>query len=226
MVKNDDFLETVVSSIRYAFSNMGSLLIGGIVLTLSLLIIGLPFFLGYMTRCIREIIRGNGVLPDWDGIGDIFVNGIRMTIIFLIYAAIYGLLAMVPAIPVLAFQYLGIGYLAWISTAIMILTLVILSSVFGVVFFASWVIFANTGSIKVAVAPHEIVALISKNPLGYLIAIIASASMVVLGGLSMALFVTIPWAVFIICSAISYIFAKYYQNTMNRTEYNGPQTGL
>ncbi len=46
MARKDDLPEMIVSAARYAFSNMTALLIGGIVIALSFLIIGLPFFLG------------------------------------------------------------------------------------------------------------------------------------------------------------------------------------
>jgi hypothetical protein len=213
MLKNDDFIDTVVFSLKYAFSNMGSLLIGGIVLTLSLLLLGLPFFLGYITKCIREILRGNGVLPEWDNIGEIFIDGIKMTAVFIVYAILFVLISIIPAVPAIAFQVMKVGYLSVISLAILSLTLAIVSMVFGVIFFLSWMIYAMTGSIKSAITPKNIIDIISKNPHGFVIVMLATVVMVVLGGISMSLFITIPWAIFTVSTSITFIYSKFYQNT-------------
>lgn len=214
MVRNDDLLDTILSAARYASSNMTSLLVGGIVIALSFLVIGLPFFLGYITRCMREIVRGNGVMPEWDDIGQMFVDGLKMTVVFFTYVFIYGILAIVPAIPVVIFYYMNAVLLLYLSIVVLALTMAIIASVFGVVFFASWAIYANTGSMRKAINVRKVIEFVSFNPSGYLIAIVASAAIAALGVIAMALFVTIPWAVFVVCAAMTFVYAKFYQNTL------------
>lgn len=214
MVKNDDFLETFLDSLTYAFSNMSALLVGGVVFFLSLLIIGLPFFLGYITRCMREIIAGNGVLPEWDNVTDMFRDGIRMAMVFVAYALVFAIIIVLPAIPVFVFEYMDMRYMVLLSTAALLLTMAIVLSVFSVVFFASWVLFASYGSVRIALSPRRVRQLISMNPMGYLVSLLASVAVMAVGSVSAILFVIIPWVAFAACAAITFIYAKYYQNTM------------
>jgi hypothetical protein len=214
MVKNDDFLETFLDSLKYAFSNMSALLVGGIVFFLSLIVIGLPFFLGYITRCMRQIMAGDGVLPEWENVTGMFRDGIRMVIVFLAYAAMFAVVIALPAIPVLVFSYLNMRYMVLLSTAALILTMAVMLSVFAIVFFASWVLYASYGSVRIALSPRRIKQLISLNPVGYMIALLASVAVMAVGSISALLLVIIPWVAFAACAAITFIYAKYYQNTM------------
>lgn len=220
MYKKGDFIYTIISSLRYAFSNMGSLLIGGIAITLSLLLIGLPFILGYITRCMREIIRGNGVLPDWDEVMSMFIDGLRMSVIFFVYAAIYVAIVIIPLMTVIIFQYLELGFLALASTTVLLFIMTSLACILGIVFFASWVLYAITGSVRSSVNYRFIMELILINPKGYLIAVLASAIVVVAGAVPMALFITIPWVAFAIIAAVTFNYSMFYQSTMNiRADY-------
>ena len=222
MVKNDDFLETFLNSLRYAFSNMSSLLVGGIVFFLAMFLIGMPFFLGYITRCMREVIDGNGVLPEWDNIIDMFRDGLRMVAVFLAYALAYLAIITLPAIPILIFQQLDMPYMVLLSTAVLILTMAVVASVFCVVFFASWILYATCGSIHTALKPSKIRELISMNPGGYLIALVASVSIMAIGSISALLVLVIPWVAFLALVAITFIYSKYYQVTMKMA---GPGKG-
>jgi hypothetical protein len=214
MVRNDDLLDTILFAARYVSSNMTAVLVGGIVIALSFLVIGLPFFLGYITRCMKEIVQGNGVMPQWDDIGQMFVDGVRMTMVFFAYVIIYCIIGLVPAVPVIVFYLTNAVLLLSISLVIMALTLALVASVFGVVFFASWAIYANTGSVRKAINVRRVIEFVSFNPSGYLVSIVASAAIAALGVISMSLFVTIPWAVFVMCAAVTFVYAKFYQNTL------------
>ena len=214
MIKNDDLLETFLNSLKYAFSNMSALLVGGIVFFLSLILIGLPFFLGYITRCMRMIIAGDGVLPEWENVTGMFRDGIRMVMVFLAYAVVFLVIIAIPAIPVVVFNYLDMQFMVLLSTAALIGMTIIMLSIFAVVFFASWVLFASYGSIRIALNPARVRHLISLNPVGYMIALLASVAIMAVGSASMLLLVSIPWVAFAACAAITFIYAKYYQNTM------------
>ena len=219
MGRNDDLLNMVLSAARYAFSNLGSLLIGGIVIALSFLVIGLPFFLGYITRCMKEIVKGNGVMPEWDDIGLMFVDGIRMTGVFLVYVLIYVFIILVPVVPVIVFNLANVPILAVISTAVLVATAAIVAFLLAIAFFGSWIIYANTGSVRKAITVRKIFEFVSSDPHRYVEAMLASGAVALAGALSMALFVTIPWALFVICAAMTYIYAKFYQDTMKTTSH-------
>jgi hypothetical protein len=219
MARNDDLLNMVLSAARYAFSNLTSLLIGGIVIALSFLIIGLPFFLGYITRCMKEIVKGNGVMPEWDEIGLMFVDGIRMTGVFFVYAVIFLVIIAVPAVPVIIFNLLKVPTLAVISTAILTLTAAIVASLLAIAFFGSWIIYANTGSVRKAITVSKIIEFVLSDPYRYIYALVATGAVALAGGITMTLFVTIPWALFVICAAMTYIYSKFYQDTMKLTPH-------
>jgi len=213
MARNYDLLETILMAGKYALSNLASLLVGGIVVALSFLVIGLPFFLGYVTRCMREIVRGNGVLPEWDEIGQMFVDGLRMTLVFIGYAVLYVLIVLIPGIPVIVFSYTNMTFLLLVSTIVLVITMAIVAAIFAVVFFASWVLYASTGSVRKAVNIRKVIGFIMYNPEGFLVAIASSAAIAAIGVVAMALFVTIPWALFTMSVAVTFIYAKFYQDT-------------
>ena len=214
MVRNDDLPTTIASATRYAFSNLSAVLFGGVVIALSFLIIGLPFFLGYITRCMREIANGNGVMPEWDEIGQMFVDGLRMSLVFLAYVAIYLLIALIPAVPVVLCYVTNNTLLLAISALVFGFAMALVAAAFGVVFFASWTVYANTDSVRKAINLRQVIRLVSYNPSGYVVAILATLVIAAIGLVAMALFVTIPWAVFVICAASTYVYAKFYQNTI------------
>jgi hypothetical protein len=181
-------------------------------------LVGMPFFLGYITRCMREVIDGNGVLPEWDNIMAMFRDGLHMLSLFLAYALAYIVIVSVPALPIFIFQQLNLPYMVLLSTALLILAMAVVASVFCVVFFASWMLYATGGSIRAALRPSSIRTLISMNPSGYFIALLASIIVMVIGSASGLLVVTIPWAAFFAFVAIAFIYSKYYQTTMKMVE--------
>ena len=219
MIKNDDFLETLLNSLKYAFSNMSALLVGGIVFFLSLLLIGLPFFLGYITRCMKEIVKGNGVMPEWDEIGQMFVDGIRMTGVFLVYLIVFAAIMLVPIVPLVVFGLLNVAILTIFSTAVVALVGTVVACALGILFFASWIIYANTGSVRKAITARKLIEFVASDPHRYLETLIASAAVALGGVVAMSLFVTIPWALFVICSAMTFVYAKFYQDTMKSTPH-------
>ncbi len=214
MVKNDDLIETFINSLKYAFSNMSSLLFGGIVFFLAMFMVGLPFFLGYITRCMREVVRGNGVLPEWDNIMGMFSDGLKMLSLFLAYALAYIVIVSLPALPIFIFQQLNMPYMVLLSTTALLMTMAVAAGVFCVVFFASWMLYATGGSIGAALRPSRIKKLISMNLTGYFIALLASVAIMAIGSASAMLGLTIPWAAFTAFVAISFFYSKYYQPTM------------
>lgn len=213
MPRNHDLLDTILMAGKYALSNMASLLVGGIVVALSFLVIGLPFFLGYVTRCMREIVRGNGVLPEWDEIGQMFVDGLRMSLVFIGYGVLYLLIVLIPGIPVLVFSYTNMTFLLLVSTLLLVVTMAVAAAIFAVVFFASWVLYASTGSVRKAVNIRKVIGFIMYNPEGFLVAIASCAAIAAIGVIGMMLVVSIPWALFTMSVAVTFIYARFYQDT-------------
>lgn len=212
----NDLPATILDAYKYASSNVSALLVGGIVFFLSAFAVGLPFFLGYVTRCMREAISGNGVLPEWNGIVDMLRAGLRMVVVFLAYALAYAVIVSLIAIPLFIFQRLDMPTMALFSTAVLIVTMAVMAAVFCVIFFASWVLYATTDSIRVALTPGHIRHLIYKNTRGYTTALLASVAIIAMASVSALLIVIIPWVAFAAFAAIAFVYSKYYQATRNR----------
>lgn len=82
---------------------VGKTLIGGIFILLSLVLIGIPFVLGYILEFVRNVIeRKSPVLPEWDNMGDKFTKGLVFLVIVIIFALIFGvvigILALIPCL--------------------------------------------------------------------------------------------------------------------------------
>ena len=62
------------------------ILIGGVFTLLSVILVGIPFVLGYVLEVIRRVIRQDPEpLPDWDNLGEKFVQGLVLLVIFIIW---------------------------------------------------------------------------------------------------------------------------------------------
>ncbi len=81
------------------------ILIGGGFTLLSGLLVGIPFVLGYFARTLRNVVEGAArPLPEWDDLGGIFSEGLRLAAVYLVYviggaivASVPGCLLMAPA---------------------------------------------------------------------------------------------------------------------------------
>jgi hypothetical protein len=61
-------------------------LIGGAFTLLSSILVGVPFVLGYFGRTLRNVVAGAPrPLPEWDDLGGIFSEGLRLAAVYLLY---------------------------------------------------------------------------------------------------------------------------------------------
>ena len=76
---------------------VGKMLLLDLFALLSVVLIGVFFFYGYLIEIARTVRRGDRELPPWDNLGKKFVDGVLLAIVFLIWAIpsliLYGLLA-------------------------------------------------------------------------------------------------------------------------------------
>jgi len=64
----------------------GKMILGGVFVLLSFLLIGLPFVVGYILEVARRSYEGNEIpLPEWDNMGEKFIQGLIFIVIILIY---------------------------------------------------------------------------------------------------------------------------------------------
>lgn len=64
------------------------MLIGGVLLTFFFLLIPLLAFNGYLLRVIGTTVRGESQPPAWDDWGELIVDGIKFTIVGLVYSIV------------------------------------------------------------------------------------------------------------------------------------------
>lgn len=69
-------------------------LIGGAFVLACSLLVGIPFVLGYFSRTLKNVVDGaSRPLPEWDDLGGIFGDGLRLTAVYLVH--LVGVLAVV-----------------------------------------------------------------------------------------------------------------------------------
>jgi hypothetical protein len=73
------------------------ILIGGAFTLACALLVGVPFVLGYFSRTLRNVVAGEPrPMPEWDDLGGIFNEGLRLTAVYLLYTL--GIVAMIAAL--------------------------------------------------------------------------------------------------------------------------------
>jgi hypothetical protein len=83
------------------------ILVGGALTLACALLVGVPFVLGYFSRTLRNVVAGQPrPMPDWDDLGGIFNEGLRLTAVYLLYTlgivAIMAALGCVVMLPLVA----------------------------------------------------------------------------------------------------------------------------
>ena len=81
-----DISDIISDSIKYPSSNWGKVLILGIIMIASILIVPIFLLYGYIFRIIKATLAGIDELPDFDEIGEMFVDGIKVFVVAIIYA--------------------------------------------------------------------------------------------------------------------------------------------
>jgi len=63
------------------------ILVGGLFTLLTVVLVGVPFILGYWARTLKNVAAGKQLpLPEWDDLGGIFSDGLRLVGVYLVYA--------------------------------------------------------------------------------------------------------------------------------------------
>jgi hypothetical protein len=79
----------VGKSFTYMFEDkdwLVKLVVGAVFGLLSTFLIGIPFVIGYMLEVIRRVVRGDPqLLPNWDNLGEKFVQGLVLIVIMAIW---------------------------------------------------------------------------------------------------------------------------------------------
>ncbi len=86
-----DIGEIISDAVKYPSSEWKKVIILGILFILSFVIIGIFFVLGYFLRILKSTIAGIDELPEFDDWGDMFVDGLKVMVVYIIYLLIPGI---------------------------------------------------------------------------------------------------------------------------------------
>jgi hypothetical protein len=85
-VKKMDIGEIISDSVKYPSSDWGKVLILGVICIASILLVPIFLVYGYVFRIIKATLAGIDELPEFDEIGDMFVDGLKIFVVSIVYA--------------------------------------------------------------------------------------------------------------------------------------------
>lgn len=81
-----DIGEIISDSIKYPSSNWGKVLFLGVIMIASILIVPVFLLIGYLFRIIKATLAGLDELPEFDEIGEMFVDGLKVFVVGIVYS--------------------------------------------------------------------------------------------------------------------------------------------
>jgi hypothetical protein len=159
------------------------ILIGGAFTLACALLVGVPFVLGYFSRTLRNVVAGEPrPMPDWDDLGGIFNEGLRLTAVYLLYTlgivAILAALGCVVLLPVMALSgsdahaSQALGLMGGLGIVALYGLVMVVSLALAVYLPAALARAALRGTVGDGFAWREIVAFITANLGNYLLALV------------------------------------------------------
>ena len=103
--------EIISDAVKYPSSNWKKVIILGVFFILSIVIVGIFFVLGYFLRILKSTIAGVDELPEFDDWGDMFVDGLKVLVVYILYL-------LIPGIVIVAGVFTSIASLAATNTSI------------------------------------------------------------------------------------------------------------
>lgn len=212
MEQNENYVDMIINSLKYSVSDLGALFWGGITALLGMILIGLPFLFGYITRCGREILNGNSKLPPWDSLGDKFKDGLMIALVMIVF----GLISAILYVLIVPFFVVGVitanGVLI-MAALLMLMPAIAINIALSLLMPAAWVEYAISGDLVRALNPVNALRMAARNPLAYAAAVIATLIVQIVLSIPASLVVTVPWTSFAMYTASAYIYAWFYKQT-------------
>lgn len=108
-----DIGEIVSDSIKYPSSDWGKVLILGVIFIASILIVPIFLAYGYVLRIIKATLAGVDELPEFDELGDMFVDGLKIFVVAIVYSIpimiVYGIIYVLALGTINAASYADYG---------------------------------------------------------------------------------------------------------------------
>ena len=185
-----DIGEIIGDALRYPTSDWMKVIGLGILFLLGFLIVPLFLALGYSFRALKATIAGFDELPDFDEWGDMFIDGLKVFVVTIIYMIIpiiiifAGILTGLSSVNVTT---LPIGYTSMTNLAIMqsMGISIGIALIFAIIFGLLWAIaiahMAFNNSLRAAFRINEILNVISE--IGWVDYIIWYIAVIIIGGI-------------------------------------------
>ncbi|MCD1295859.1 hypothetical protein CUJ83_12720 [Methanocella sp. CWC-04] len=213
MEQNEGFIDAMVNSIKYGVSDLGAFLIGGLFTILSAFIIGIPFLLGYITRCGKELIKGNGKMPAWDDWGGLFKDGLVVILLAIVYALVIGLLYVLVC-PLFIAGDIFNSNIMLAAGVIFLLPIMLIGGLLGLLFYLSWLVYAATGDLGKALNPLNGIKLFMTEPLGYIGVLVGTFLIGIFLSVLGAIVITAPWTGFLGTVSGAYLYVWFYKKAI------------
>ncbi|NLE75290.1 MAG: DUF4013 domain-containing protein [Chloroflexi bacterium] len=177
------------------------ILIGGVFSLLSAILVGAPFVMGYILEVIRRVIRRDPqLLPEWDNLGEKFVQGLIMLVIVMIWLIPVWIFTCIQTVAIVPLSEQGgsDGLITAVSLCFSCLNF-LWGLVVAAVTPALYTRYAMTGQFSSAFQFGEIWQFTSKNIVNIIIAVLVGAVAGLIGSLGVILcivgvFLTMFWA--------------------------------
>ncbi len=183
-------------SFSYMFEDKewaGKIFLGAVFNLLSLILIGIPFVLGYLLELAKNASQEKEVpLPQWDNLGDKFIRGLIYLVIIFIYCIPGAILYVVPCVG----KCLGPLYSLALAFVLPWITLQ----------------YALTGNFEDVFRFNEMFNFLQKNLNGLIIVVLLSIALGIIACFGiLALLVGIFFTAFWADLAIYYLYGKVYR---------------
>ena len=169
------------------------ILLGAIFNLLTLVLVGIPFILGYLLELAKNSSEGKEIpLPEWDNLGDKFTRGLVYLIIVIIYSIPGIILSFIPCIK----NCLGPLYFLAMLFILPYIT----------------VKYAQTGSFEDVFRFKELFDFVKKNINNLLIVVLLTVALQIIATFGLlALVVGVFFTMFWASLAIYYLYGKVYR---------------
>jgi hypothetical protein len=186
-------LQNIGDAFGYVFKDgrwLNKIALGALFMILAMMVVGLPFILGYMLWITRNVIRREPYpLPEWTHLGEMYLDGLKLMLVYLVYYIPFFIIIVVPLI-----LFFVLGFIQWqpgfIAAFFSYYVFMILASLaYGLFLMPIYVRFAVTGDIAKTLAVGKVWRFFSKNfvnlllllALGWVAGIIGGLGVVALG---------------------------------------------
>jgi hypothetical protein len=161
---------------------VSKILIGGVFVLACSLLVGIPFVLGYVSRTLRNVAAGVArPLPDWDDLGGLFNEGLRLTGVYLLHVlavmVLLGVFIGLLLTPMILSQAHdpadALGPLGGLLIVVMYGVIMLVALAVGVYLPAALVRTSLRGSVGAGLEWRENVAFIRQNLANYALSLVA-----------------------------------------------------